>query len=65
MGLQDNDYRFHIRRVSKPTNIYVEDHAVYHDACLAADIARSLTGDHYVVWDTKLKLTLYDSRKLK
>jgi len=53
---------FHILRVEENENVFVDDRSWYHDACLLADIACTETRIHHVVWDSRRKIVLYDSR---
>lgn len=58
---------FEIRQVDEERRVYARvAHAErYFDACLTADIARiEWPSVHFVVWDSRLKVVLYDTRKL-
>lgn len=59
-------YRFEVRRVDleRRVLVHVDDHPAYAVACLCADSWRAATGDDFVVWDTRERRPLYDSRLL-
>lgn len=62
----DRRFPFEVRRVCQATRryVFVERLDKYHDACLVADVAVEVWGEHHVVWDMKEERVLYDSRKL-
>jgi hypothetical protein len=62
-----NRFRFEVRSVNEHDRVYryVDDFPAYVTACMAADFARELVPVcHFVVWDSRLKKILYDSRKV-
>ncbi len=63
-----HDWRFpfEIRRVDQHRRRYVllATEYRYADACLVADVACQMTGQHHVIWDVLGERVLYDSRRL-
>lgn len=59
--------RFEVRRVDDERRAYVFEESLrnYADACMFADIARVMTGDHFIIWDAReRRATPYDTRQL-
>ena len=59
-------YRFEVRHVDleRRVLVHVDDHPTYYIACLCADCWREATREDFVVWDTRERRALYDSRLL-
>ncbi len=63
---REQRYRWELRRVNTERRCFtfVHDLRTYSEACLYADVAVSLLGGDFVVWDNVERKALYDSRAI-